>query len=300
MQTAMIPRTVRKAIIPAAGFGTRMLPATKSVPKELLPIVDRPILDYIVAEAFAAGIEHVVIVTGRMKGAIEDYFDCAFEVDATLRRAGKTPLADRLATATPEVGAISFVRQQQARGLGHAVWTARHIIGDEPFAVLLPDMLMVDQEPCLQSMTGLYRRHGGNVVAVERCLPEETHKFGIVSLKQTLTGNLVDGLVEKPAPGTAPSNLFISGRYILQPEIFSILENQTPGAGGEVQLTDAMITLMQDQEIRAFEFGGRTFDCGNPAGFVAANLHMALTHPEIAAGIYGEMQALTSPARAIA
>ncbi|NVD42681.1 UTP--glucose-1-phosphate uridylyltransferase [Ensifer sp. HO-A22] len=300
MQNAKIPNRVRKAIIPAAGFGTRMLPATKSVPKELLPIVDRPILDYIVSEAFAAGIEHVIIVTGRMKGAIEDYFDHAFEVDATLRKAGKNPLADQLATATPDAGSISFVRQQQARGLGHAVWTARHIVGDEPFAVLLPDMLMVDHEPCLKSMTDLYQRHGGNVVAVERCLPEEAHKFGIVSLRQTMAGALVDGLVEKPAPGTAPSNLFISGRYILQPEIFSILENQTPGAGGEIQLTDAMISLMANQEIRAFEFAGRTFDCGNPTGFVAANLHMAMTRTDIAAGIYGEMHAIMSPARAIA
>lgn len=300
MQDASTVKKVRKAIIPAAGFGTRMLPATKSVPKELLPIVDRPILDYIVREAFDAGIEHVIVVTGRMKGAIEDYFDHAFEVDATLRQAGKYPLADRLATATPDVGSISFVRQQQARGLGHAVWTARHIVGDEPFAVLLPDMLMVDREPCLKSMTDLYQRHGGNVVAVERCLPEETHKFGIVSLKQTISGALVDGLVEKPAPGSAPSNLFISGRYILQPEIFSILETQTPGAGGEVQLTDAMITLMNNQEIRAFEFGGRTFDCGNPAGFVAANLHMALSRADIAAGIAGEMHALMTPMRAIA
>ena len=300
MQNADIKTRIRKAIIPAAGFGTRMLPATKSVPKELLPIVDRPVLDYIVREAFDAGIEHVIIVTGRMKGAIEDYFDHAFEIDATLRRAGKNPLADRLVTATPDTGSISFVRQQQARGLGHAVWTARHIIGDEPFAVLLPDMLMVDHEPCLKSMTDLYQRHGGNVVAVERCLPEEAHKFGIVSLKQTLAGALVDGLVEKPTPGTAPSNLFISGRYILQPEIFAILEAQEPGAGGEVQLTDAMITLMRDQDIRAFEFAGRTFDCGNPTGFVSANLHMALARADISAGISGEMHALMTPLRAIA
>lgn len=300
MKNADIQKKIRKAIIPAAGFGTRMLPATKSVPKELLPIVDRPILDYIVQEAFDAGIEHVIIVTGRMKGAIEDYFDQAFEIDTTLRRAGKYPLADRLATATPDAGSISFVRQQQARGLGHAVWTARHIVGDEPFAVLLPDMLMVDDEPCLKSMTGLYDRHGGNVVAVERCLPEDAHKFGIVSLKQTLAGPLVDGLVEKPAPGTAPSNLFISGRYILQPEIFAILEAQEPGAGGEVQLTDAMIRLMKDQDIRAFEFAGRTFDCGNPAGFVSANLHMALARADIAAGISGEVHALMTPLRAIA
>lgn len=199
---------VRKAIIPAAGFGTRMLPATKSVPKELLPIVDRPILDYIVAEAFASGIEHVAIVTGRMKGAIEDYFDHAFEVDVSLRNAGKHGLADRMAQYTPAAGSISFVRQQQARGLGHAVWTARQIVGDEPFAVLLPDMLMVADEPCLKSMMDLHARHGGNVVAVERCAPEETHKFGIVSLQSTGGDPLVEGLVEKTGAGRGAEQPF--------------------------------------------------------------------------------------------
>ncbi|MCV9961839.1 UTP--glucose-1-phosphate uridylyltransferase [Pararhizobium sp. BT-229] len=291
---------VRMAIIPAAGFGTRMLPATKSVPKELLPIVDRPILDYIVAEAFASGIEHVVIVTGRMKGAIEDYFDHAFEIDASLRNAGKHGLADRMAQSTPGTGSISFVRQQQARGLGHAVWTARQVVGDEPFAVLLPDMLMVDDEPCLKSMMDLYDRHGGNIVAVERCAPEEAHKFGIVSLKPTGDGPLVTGLVEKPAPGTAPSNLFISGRYILQPEIFELLENQSPGAGGEIQLTDAMIALMGEQMIRPFEFRGRTFDCGSPAGFVSANLHMALARADLGAHVHMEIEALTASRSAVA
>lgn len=291
---------VRKAIIPAAGFGTRMLPATKSVPKELLPVVDRPILDYIVAEAFASGIEHIVIVTGRMKGAIEDYFDHAFEIDACLRRAGKHGLAERMTQGTPDTGSISFVRQQQARGLGHAVWTARQIVGDEPFAVLLPDMLMVDDEPCLKSMMHLHDRHGGNIVAVERCAPEETHKFGVVSLKSTAEGPLVTGLVEKPAPGKAPSNLFISGRYILQPEIFDLLENQTPGAGGEIQLTDAMIALMGTQTIRPFEFCGRTFDCGSPAGFVSANLHMAIARADLADHVSMEIEALTSARRAVA
>lgn len=293
-------KKVRKAIIPAAGFGTRMLPATKSVPKELLPIVDRPIIDYIVAEAFAAGIEHVVVVTGRMKGAIEDYFDHAFEIDASLRNAGKHGLADRMTEATPGTGSISFVRQQQARGLGHAVWTARQIIGDEPFAILLPDMLMVDKEPCLKSMMELHKRHSGNIVAVERCAPEDAHKFGIVSLKPTADGPLVTGLIEKPAPGTAPSNFFISGRYILQPEIFGLLENQSPGAGGEIQLTDAMIALMANQTIRPFEFRGRTFDCGSPAGFVSANLHMALARADLAAFVNMEIEALTTAQSAVA
>ncbi|WP_426128943.1 UTP--glucose-1-phosphate uridylyltransferase [Pararhizobium sp. PWRC1-1] len=291
---------VRKAIIPAAGFGTRMLPATKSVPKELLPIVDRPIIDYIVAEAFASGIEHVVIVTGRMKGAIEDYFDHAFEIDTCLRNAGKHGLADRMAERTPATGSISFVRQQQARGLGHAVWTGRQVVGDEPFAVLLPDMLMVDNEPCLKSMMELHDRHGGNIIAVERCAPEEAHKFGIVSMKPSGDGPLVTGLVEKPAPGMAPSNLFISGRYILQPEIFDLLENQSPGAGGEIQLTDAMIALMARQTIRPFEFRGRSFDCGSPAGFVSANLHMALARADLAAFVNMEIEALTTARSAVA
>ncbi|HXV31260.1 MAG TPA: UTP--glucose-1-phosphate uridylyltransferase [Sinorhizobium sp.] len=290
-------KKIRKAIIPAAGLGTRMLPATKSIPKELLTIVDRPVLDYIVEEAFASGIEHVIIVTGRMKGAIEDHFDHAFELDVSLRNAGKHPLADRIAQNTPSAGTISFVRQQQARGLGHAVWTARHIIGDEPFAVLLPDMLMVAEEPCLKSMMALYEGHGGNIIAVERCAPEDAHKFGIVSLEPTADGPIVTGLVEKPAPGTAPSNLFISGRYILQPETFGLLERQTPGAGGEIQLTDAMIALMADQQIRPYEFCGRTFDCGTPAGFVNANLHMAIARNDLAPHVGLELETLSAARR---
>ncbi|HTV71753.1 MAG TPA: UTP--glucose-1-phosphate uridylyltransferase GalU [Rhizobiaceae bacterium] len=275
-------RPVRKAVIPAAGFGTRMLPATKSVPKEMLPVLDRPIIDYIVEEAFSAGIEHVVIVTGRMKNAIEDHFDRSVELDHSLRSNGKEKLADRLSSATPEVGTVSFVRQQEARGLGHAVWTARHIVGDEPFAVLLPDMLMSSEEPCLKGMVRTYDKFGGNVLAVEKVDPEEAHKFGIVSLQPTANGPIVNGLVEKPAPGTAPSNLYITGRYILQPEIFGVLENQTPGAGGEIQLTDGLIELTKTQEIRPFVYNGTTFDCGSPAGFVSANLHFAMQRRDIA------------------
>ena len=276
---------IRKAVIPAAGFGTRMLPATKSVPKEMLPIVDRPIIDYIVEEALRSGIEHVVIVTGRMKSAIEDHFDHSVELDVSLRSNGKQALADRMSSRTPGVGTISFVRQQEARGLGHAVWTARHIIGDEPFAVLLPDMLMASEEPCLAGMMRLHGQHGGNVVAVEKCRPEDAHKFGIVSLHPTADGPIVDALVEKPAPGTAPSNLYMTGRYILQPEIFGLLENQTPGKAGEIQLTDALIELMKSSPIRPFVYDGATFDCGSPAGFVNANLHMAMRRPDIAADI---------------
>lgn len=290
-------RKIRKAVIPAAGFGTRMLPATKSIPKELLTVVDRPILDYIVAEAFASGIEHIVVVTGRMKGAIEDHFDLAFELDASLRAKGKDSVADGLAGTTPGVGAMSFVRQQEAKGLGHAIWTARHVIGHEPFAVLLPDMLMVAEEPCLKSMMAIHERDGGNVLAVEKCRPEEAHKFGIVSLKPTASGPLVNGLVEKPAPGTAPSNFYISGRYILQPEVFALLDGQAPGAGGEIQLTDALIGLMETQEIRPYEFRGQTFDCGSPAGFVAANLALAMARPELAEALAPELDRYAMPAR---
>lgn len=290
-------RPVRKAVIPAAGFGTRMLPATKSIPKELLTVVDRPIIDYIVEEAFRSGIEHVVIVTSRMKSAIEDHFDHAFELDASLRKGGKHAIADRLAGDTPGVGAVSFIRQQEARGLGHAIWSARHVIGDEPFAVLLPDMLMVNEEPCLAAMMGLYDRHGGNVLAVEKCSPEDAHKFGIVSLKPTANGPLVNGLVEKPAPGTAPTNFFISGRYIMQPEIFPLLATQSAGAGGEIQLTDALIRLMESQEIRPYEFRGRTFDCGSPAGFVSANLHLALGREDVGAAVSAEVEALAGKSR---
>lgn len=276
---------VRKAIIPAAGFGTRMLPATKSVAKELLTVVDRPIIDYVMEEAFSSGIEHVVVVIGRMKGAIEDHFDLAFELDTSLRSRGKSELADQLYGKTPGAGSISFVRQQEARGLGHAVWAARHVIGNEPFAVLLPDMLMIDETPCLASMMPVYEKHGGNVLAVEQCKPEDAHKFGIVSLSGEADDLRIDGMVEKPAKGTAPSNLFISGRYILQPEIFDLLENQTPGAGGEIQLTDAMIKLMEQQSFRPYEFDGKTFDLGSPAGFVNANIFMAMRRPDIAVDI---------------
>jgi UTP--glucose-1-phosphate uridylyltransferase len=277
-------KTIRKAVIPAAGFGTRMLPATKSVAKEMLTVVDRPIIDYIVEEAFASGIEHIVVVIGRGKGIIEDHFDLAFELDTSLRAKNKLGVADKLTSMTPKAGSISFVRQQEARGLGHAVWAARHVIGDEPFAVLLPDMLMVDKQPCIESMVSLYNQSGGNVIAVEQCKPEEAHKFGIVSLSEG-DDRRITGMVEKPAQGTAPSNLYISGRYILQPEIFEMLETQTPGAGGEIQLTDALIGLMETQEIRPYEFAGRTFDCGSPAGFVNANLHMAMMRPDLAGEI---------------
>jgi UTP--glucose-1-phosphate uridylyltransferase len=290
-------RKVRKAVIPAAGFGTRMLPATKSIPKEMLTIVDRPIIDYIAEEAFASGIEHIVIVLGRMKSAIEDYFDRAVELDAALRSSGKQVLADHLQDAVPLAGAVSFVRQQEARGLGHAIWTARHVVGEEPFAVLLPDMLMTGEIPCLKGLLDIHARHGGNVIAVQQCRPEETSKFGIVSLSGSADDPLIQGMVEKPAPEDAPSNLYICGRYVLDYAIFSLLEDQPPGAGGEIQLTDAIARLMKNQAVRPYEFGGRIFDCGNPGGFIAANMHMGLAREDVAGAVASEMDALSAAAR---
>ncbi|RLQ87577.1 UTP--glucose-1-phosphate uridylyltransferase [Notoacmeibacter ruber] len=266
-------RKLRKAIIPAAGFGSRMLPATKSIPKEMLPVVDRPLIHYIVAEALEAGIEHVVIVTSRQKGEIEDYFDEHFELDRTLREGGKTDLADRIKSDVPGVGSVSFVRQQRAEGLGHAIWSARQIIGDEAFAVLLPDMLKVGEKGCMSVMTQMYDKTGGNIIAVMQCDPAEAHKYGIVSLEGD--GPLINAIVEKPEKGTAPSNLYVSGRYILQPEIFNILENLERGAGNEIQLTDAIVKLMDSQEVRACEFEGNVYDCGNPGGYVSANVNVA-------------------------
>lgn len=266
-------RKLRKAIIPAAGFGSRMLPATKSIPKEMLPVVDRPLIHYIVAEALEAGIEHVAIVTSRQKGEIEDYFDEHFELDRTLRESGKDELADRLQSDVPGVGSVSFVRQQRAEGLGHAIWSARQIIGDEPFAVLLPDMLKIGEKGCLAEMAEMYAQTGGNVIAVMSCDPADAHKYGIVSLEGN--GPLIDAIVEKPEKGTAPSNLYVSGRYILQPEIFNIIETLERGAGNEIQLTDAIVKLMDDQQVRACEYRGHVYDCGNPAGYVSANVNVA-------------------------
>ncbi|WP_371872841.1 UTP--glucose-1-phosphate uridylyltransferase [Notoacmeibacter sp. MSK16QG-6] len=264
---------LRKAIIPAAGFGSRMLPATKSIPKEMLPVVDRPLIHYIVAEALEAGIEHVAIVTSRQKGEIEDYFDEHFELDRTLREGGKTELADRLQSDVPGVGSVSFVRQQRAEGLGHAIWSARQLIGDEPFAVLLPDMLKVGDSGCLTEMAEMYAETGGNIIAVMSCDPADAHKYGIVSLEGE--GPLIDAIVEKPEKGTAPSNLYVSGRYILQPEIFNIIETLERGAGNEIQLTDAIVKLMETQEVRACEYHGHVYDCGNPGGYVSANVNVA-------------------------
>jgi UTP--glucose-1-phosphate uridylyltransferase len=275
-------RPVRKAVLPVAGLGTRVLPGAKTTPKEMLNIFDRPILSHVVAEARAAGIEHFVFVTGRGKGAIEDYFDHHPEMEAQLEAKGKTAILEEIRAELPRPGEMSFVRQMAPLGLGPAVWCARDIVGDEPFAVILPDMLMDARVPALAQAVDAYGRVGGNVVVVEPCPPGEAHKYGVVALAgHEGRLNRMTGMVEKPAPGTEPSNLFISGRYILQPEIFALLAAQEKGAGGEIQLTDAMARLMGLQDFHAYEYDGVTYDCGDKVGLLRANVAYALKHPEL-------------------
>ncbi|MDW6022613.1 UTP--glucose-1-phosphate uridylyltransferase [Mesorhizobium sp. BAC0120] len=275
-------KKVRKAVIPVAGLGTRFLPATKAVPKEMLTVVDRPVVQYAVDEALEAGIEHIVFVTGRNKHVIEDYFDIHPELYDTLTRSGKTaPLASLHAMQLP-AGAVSFTRQQEPLGLGHAVWCARDIIGDEPFALLLPDMISFGERGCLAGLIELYQRVGGNVIAVEQCDPTETDKYGIVGKgKEVGRGFAITEMVEKPSPSEAPSNFYITGRYVLQPEVFALLGTQERGAGGEIQLTDAMRRLAQRQEFHARPYEGRTFDCGSKEGFIQANVAFALARDDV-------------------
>jgi len=276
-------RPVRKAVLPVAGLGTRVLPGAKTTPKNMLNVVDRPILSYVVEEARAAGIEHIVFVTGRGQGAIEDYFDAAPEIEQALAAKGKTDILAAVRRDLGEAGSMSFVRQMAPLGLGHAVWCAREIVGDEPFAVMLPDMLMAADPPALAQAVAAYDQVGGNVVVVEPAPEGEAHKYGIVALEGAEGRlNRMTGMVEKPAPGTEPSNLFISGRYILQPEIFAILESQPRGAGGEIQLTDAMATLMGRQDFHALEYDGVTYDCGDKLGLLRANVAFALRRPDFA------------------
>jgi UTP--glucose-1-phosphate uridylyltransferase len=285
---------IRKAVFPVAGLGTRVLPATKAMPKEMLTIVDKPLIQYVVDEAKEAGIEHFVFVTGRNKGVIEDHFDRMFELDTTLAaRGNKKAEQDILARDQPEAGATSFTRQQAPLGLGHAVWCARDIIGDEPFAVLLPDELVLNSPGCLKQMIEAAEKLGekANLLAVEAVPDDLTHQYGICGVGKRHTVNMfeVDGMVEKPAKGTAPSNLSITGRYILQPEIFKILETQERGAGGEIQLTDGMLKLAQSQPFYGFKFKGKSYDCGSKSGFLAANIAYAMDRPDLAEGLRAEM-----------
>ena len=277
-------KKLRKAVFPVAGLGTRLLPATKSIPKELLTIVDRPLIQYAVDEAREAGIEELIFVTGRGKSALEDYFDIGFELETTMRERGKS--LDALEPSRTAFGELVSVRQQQPLGLGHAVWCARHVVGDEPFAVLLPDELMMGKPNCLAQMVEAYEKVGGNIVAALEVPDSETHKYGVIDPGAT-DGRLTEihGMVEKPAPGTAPSNLMLPGRYILQPEVMRALDAQEEGAGGEVQLTDAMAKLIGKQPFHAYRFDGERYDCGSASGFVIANLALALEREDVGPSI---------------
>ncbi|MGF7157485.1 UTP--glucose-1-phosphate uridylyltransferase GalU [Bartonella heixiaziensis] len=276
-------RKIRKAVFPVAGLGTRFLPATKTIPKEMLTIVDKPVIQYVVDEAREAGIEHFIFVTGRNKAVIEDYFDAQVELYTTLAERGKREELEHLQDLQPSPGMTSFTRQQQPLGLGHALWCARELVGNEPFALLLPDMLIHAKNNCLSEMINLYEKTGGgNIIAVQECDLEETHKYGIVDKgKQIANGFKITKMIEKPAKGTAPSNLYINGRYILQPEIFNILSNQERGAGNEIQLTDAMVRLSNEQDFFGYQLEGLTFDCGSKAGFIEANVAFSLARADM-------------------
>jgi len=275
-----MPTRVRKAVFPVAGLGTRLLPATKSIPKEMITVVDRPLIQYAVDEAREAGIEELIFVTGRGKSALVDYFDQAFELEATLKEKGKS--LDVLAPSNAKFGEVVTVRQQQPLGLGHAVWCARHIVGGEPFAVLLPDELMQGRPNCLAQMMEAYEKVGGNIVAALEVPDSETHKYGVID-PGVSDGRLTEirGLVEKPAKGTAPSNLMLPGRYILQPEVMRALDAKERGAGGEIQLTDAIAKLIGKQPLHAYRFEGERYDCGSAVGFVIANLAMAWDRDDV-------------------
>src|SRR5271166_852449 len=278
---------IRKAVFPVAGLGTRFLPATKVMPKEMLPVVDKPLIHYAVEEAKAAGIEQFFFVTGRAKSAIDDHFDRAFELEATLRDRGKTEQLKELEAGLPEPGQISYTRQQIPLGLGHAVWCARALVGDEPFAVLLADDLMVCETPCLAQMVESYAETGGNLAAIIEVPRAHTKRYGVLDVVRD-DGRLVQarGVVEKPDPAQAPSTLTIIGRYIIQPEVFAYLSRGEPGSGGEIQLTDALARLIDDgQPFHGLRFAGKRFDCGDKLGFLEATIALGLEHPELGPGL---------------
>ena len=280
---------VRKAVFPVGGLGTRFLPATKAMPKEMLPVVDKPLIQYAVEEALAAGIEQIIFVTGRGKSSIEDHFDFSYELQDTLLRRGKL---DALTVATEMVnrsGSIAYVRQQEPAGLGHAVWSARHLVGDEPFAILLADDLVMSKQPCIGQLIDVYNETGGNALAVMDVPREHTERYGVLDVGAD-DGRLaeVKGLVEKPAPSVAPSTLSVIGRYVLLPEVFVILASQEKGAGGEIQLTDAMARMVGSAPFHGLRFEGTRFDCGDKIGFLEATLAHALSRDDLG----GDVQAL--------
>ncbi len=274
--------TVKKAVFPVAGLGTRFLPATKAMPKEMLPVVDKPLIQYAVEEALTAGIEQIIFVTGRRKEALEDHFDRSCELEHALMLRNKENLLKELDSLVPESGTIIYTRQSEPLGLGHAIWCSRHAVGNEPFAVLLADDLVKAKTPVLSQMLAKFKEVQSSIVAVEEIQPDQTDKYGILNVENDANGLLrIKGMVEKPSPGQAPSNLAIIGRYILTPEIYAQLGRKEPGAGGEIQITDAMVRLLRDQPIYGYRFEGRRFDCGSKAGFQMANLAYALDRPEI-------------------
>lgn len=285
-------KKVRKAIIPAAGLGTRFLPATKAMPKEMLPIVDKPTIQYIVEEAVASGIEDIIIVTGKGKRAIEDHFDLAPELERNLAEKGKRELLEKVQHSSNLVN-IHYIRQKEPKGLGHAVWCARNFIGDEPFAVLLGDDIVVSETPCVKQLINQYQETGSSVIGVQTVEHNQTNRYGIIDpATQENRRYQVNNFVEKPALGTAPSNLAIMGRYLLTPEIFGLLENQETGAGGEIQLTDAIQKLNETQKVYAYDFEGKRYDVGEKLGFVKTTIDFALEHEEMRDSILEYMGSL--------
>jgi UTP--glucose-1-phosphate uridylyltransferase len=284
---------IRKAVFPVAGLGTRFLPATKAIPKEMLTVVDRPVIQHVVEEARAGGIEHFIFVTGRNKGAIEDHFDSQFELERNLAERGKTAELETLMRDLPKPGQTSFTRQQAPMGLGHAVWCAREIVGNEPFALLLPDVLHYAEKPCIGEMIEAYAGSPGNYIAVAPVPADQAHQYGIAGVEDAeAKSSRITAMVEKPKPGTAPSNLHISGRYILEPAIFDILAEGERGAGGEIQITDAMIRLARTRPFYAFRFDGTIYDCGTKLGFLAANVAYALAREDLGPALRAEIKKL--------
>jgi UTP--glucose-1-phosphate uridylyltransferase len=294
MTETTIRKPIRKAVFPVAGLGTRFLPATKAIPKEMLPIIDRPLIQYAVDEAREAGIEQLIFVTGRGKTAIVEHFDTAFELEATMASRGKD--LSILAPTRIQPGNLVTVRQQVPMGLGHAIWCARAIVGNEPFAIFLPDELMIGSPGCMKQMVEAYNEVGGNLISVLEVPEEEVSSYGVIKPGAKVSGSLTEvvGLVEKPKREEAPSNLIISGRYILQPEVMRTLEGQEKGAGGEIQLTDAMAKMIGNQAFHAVTFAGRRYDCGSKSGFVEATLELALERSDMAADVRAAIKRLAA------
>ncbi|MBA5724417.1 UTP--glucose-1-phosphate uridylyltransferase [Candidatus Liberibacter sp.] len=289
-------KKLRKAVFPVGGLGVRFLPITKVVPKEMLTVVDKPVIQYVVDEALEAGLTHFVFVTGRSKGSIEDYFDVQFELEQLLKKRKKTAELTLLTEGLLEVGTAIFTRQYEPKGLGHAVWCARHIVGDEPFALLLPDMIMqsLEGENCIKNMMNLYEKRGSNILSVAKCDPNMSHNYGIVEVEKSIDEDsfFISDMIEKPDPDKLTSNLFLNGRYILQPDIFNILADQEKGSHGEIQLTDAMRRLSENQKFLAYRFRGRTHDCGSKEGLILANVAFALARKEIRSDIETDLKNL--------